>query len=117
MRFSPNTLNAVIAVLSVDGLTDITPDRLNAALQTLLGEANTSLDLQPGEIYLVQDEDHTELVEFSSRDNLDAWLEDTIAEDDSRRTFARNPDEYLSVYIARRQLKVEAEQTLKVTIS
>lgn len=117
MRFSPNTLNSVIAVLSVDGVTGITPDRLNAALQVLLGEANTSPDLQPGEIYVVHDESNAEVIEFSHRDQLDEWLEETIQDDISNHTYARNPDQYLSVYIARRQLKVAAEQTLKVTLS
>ena len=117
MRFSPNTLNSVIAVLSVDGVTGITPDRLNAALQTLLGESNTSPDLQPGEIYVVHDEPNAEVSEFPDRDQLNEWLRDTIEEDISNCTYVRGPNEYLTVYIARRQLKVEAEQTLKVTIS
>lgn len=119
MRFSPNTLNSVIAVLSVDGVTGITPDRLNAALQTLLGEANTSTDLLPGEIYVVHDRDNGEVLEVTSRAELDEWLEETIREDYSGRDYAynREVDDYLTVYVVRRQLRVAAEQTLKVTIS
>lgn len=117
MRFSPNTLNAVIAVLSVDGLTDITPDRVNAALQALLGEVNTSTDLLPGEIYVVYDRDSGEVLEFTSRAELDGWLEKAIREDSNDRGYTRDVDDYASVYVVRRELTVEAKMITQVTIS
>ena len=117
MRFSPNTLNSVIAVLSVDGVTGITPDRLNAALQTLLGEVNTSTDLLPGEIYVVHDKDNCEVLEFTYRSDLDEWLEEAIREDSNGRGYTRDVDDYASVYVVRRELTVEAKMITQVTIS
>jgi MoxR-like ATPase len=117
MRFSPNTLNSVIAVLSVDNVTNITPDQLNAALQALLGEQNTSPDLQPGETYLVYDKDNCGVVEFTSRSELDEWLQEAIREDSLNRSYTRDVDSYASVYIVRRELTVEAKLITQVTIS
>ena len=117
MRFSPNTLNSVIAVLSVDNVTNITPDQLNAALQALTGEQNTSPDLQPGEIYVVHDKDNCEVVEVTSRSELDEWLQEAIREDSLNRSYTRDVDSYASVYIVRRELTVEAKLITQVTIS
>ena len=117
MRFSPNTLNSIIAVLSVDGVAGITPDRLNAALQALLGEANTSPDLQPGETYLVHDKDNFEYLDFDTRQELDEWLNEAISDDYMRRNYCRDVDEYLTVYVIRREMKIKAEMTVELTFS
>lgn len=117
MRFSPNTLNSVIAVLSVDGVTGITPDRLNAALQALLGESNTSPDLLPGETYLVHDKVNNETLEFDCRNQLEEWLEESANNDFYDYGRVRNFDGYMTVYVTRKQLKVEVEQIMKITFS
>jgi hypothetical protein len=117
MRFSPNTLNTVIAVLSCENVPNLTPERLNAALQLLTGEQNTSPDLQPGETYLVHDKDNGDYIDFTTREELDAWLQETIREDSLNRSYSRDVDDYLTIYVIRRELTVEAKMTVSVTIS
>jgi cytochrome P450 len=116
MRFSPNTLNSVIAVLSVDGVTGITPDRLNAALQALLGEANTSLDLLPGEYYYLEDEEDDNR-EFRSRTEMEAYIEQIAEERDDHRSYRRDLDDYLTLTIVRRQITLESTRKIEVTFS
>lgn len=116
MRFSPNTLNSVIAVLSVDGVTGITPDRLNAALQALTGEANTSLDLLPGEYYHLEDEDG-DPQDFHSRTEMEAYIQEIAEESDDHRSYRRDLDDYLTLTIVRRQIRLEGRRKVEVTFS
>jgi len=117
MRFSPNTLNTVIAVLSCENVPNLTPERLNAALQLLTGEQNTSPDLQPGETYLVYDKDNQEALDFTTREQLNEWLEEAVRKDTAGRGYTREVNDYASVSIIRRELNVQAQTFTKITIS
>lgn len=116
MRFSPNTLNSVIAVLSVDKVTDITPDQLNAALQALTGEQNTSMDLMPGEYYHLEDEDG-DPQDFHSRTEMEAYIQEIAEERDDHRGYRRDLEDYLTLTIVRRQVRMEGLRKVQVTFS
>lgn len=120
VNISPSTLSVIAAALSGErAFSNVTHSRIEEALQSLL-PGNTSpgsVDLQPGEEYLVIDTDGDYDNETCrSQASLEYYIEDrqNLMDDD------RNPrdfDDRYTVYIIRKEVKVQTERTTKVTIS
>lgn len=90
---------------------------LEAALEALnTPQGDTSLDLQPGEQYLVHNTHENEVEMFRSREALNEEMERLVDAYDIGNNY-RSIDEYCEVFIVRRQVTVESEKTVKVTLS
>ena len=94
---------------------------VRAALEAALAVLNTpqgdaSLDLRPGEQYLVHNTHEDEVNMFSTRELLDNKLDAMVDSYDIGNNY-RLLDDYCEVFIVRRQVSVESETTVKVTLS
>lgn len=120
MTVSAHVLAAALTAVSANG-SRISETSMRAALEAALAVLNTpqgdaSLDLQPGEQYLVHNTHENEVNLFRSREALNEEMEHLVDAYDIGSNY-RGIDEYCEVFIVRRQVTVESEKTVKVTLS
>ena len=120
MTVSAHVLAAALTAVSANG-SRISETSMRAALEAALAVLSTpqgdaSLDLQPGEQYLVHNTHENEVNLFRSREALNEEMEHLVDAYDIGSNY-RSIDEYCEVFIVRRQVTVESEKTVKVTLS
>lgn len=121
INISPSTLSVIAAALSGErAFANATHSRIEEALQSLLpGNTSTgSIDLQPGEEYLVWSEEDQDLNTYSKFETLKAHIEEeTESYNEGRSYDDRDAADMFKIYIIRRTLSLETERTTKVTFS
>lgn len=120
VNISPSTLSVIAAALSGErAFSNVTHSRIEEALQSLL-PGNTSpgsVDLQPGEEYLVWSEEDQDLNTYSKFETLKAHIEGATECYNEGRAYDRDAGDMFRAYIIRRTLSLDTERTTKVTIS
>lgn len=115
MQLSPSTLSVIVAALSSDGLTP-THDQVREALSSLTNQPvePSSVDLQPGEFYLVYDIDERELEVYDTRTALEKTLT-YFGEKAVESGYNRELDDMVDVHIARRRINLTSTTTVQIS--
>lgn len=120
INISPSTLSVIAAALSGErAFANATHSRIEEALQSLLpGNTSTgSIDLQPGEMYLIADTDLEDQPEhFTSRSCLVDHITTRQEEMEDEGRSPRDFDDRYTVYIVRKEVKTTTERRVVIDL-
>lgn len=120
MQLSPATLSTITAVLSAQGIV-ASGDQLSVLLAPLTGETPppAPLELQPGEFFLVYDQDNREHNEYRTVDELRSVMTNWYDEGDyrSRASYSNSFEEDVTIWIARREVNIDVQESVSLNFS
>lgn len=116
MTLSLATLSTIVAVLSAQGVV-VTHSQVDAALATLAGRVvDTSVDLQPGEFFVMNNHEDGEIEEYKSREALDEQLQRIVDRHEIGASY-RCIKDYVTIWVARREVNADSQKTVTITLS